>query len=550
VNKDGEADLVGRGGRPLLAGRRVTREEAGPPAGPPLPEGSPPPGQDEFREAVFAGQRVLALAAKLSAAGEAYGRLHLLKSLAPLERSESATRSLVYGGVSLSFVLVLLLLNLLLSRMVLAPVRRVHDAMARAATGDLQARLPVPSRDEVGSMAESFNRMVSELEASRREIEGYSRNLEAMVEARTGELRASQSTLLALKNHLATVIANVGTGVLSLDEGGRIETFNERAGEILGLASEKALGRTAGEALGGAAARILDVVAPVRDGRESWNEAQVACELPQGLRTLAVTASALRGEGGRPIGTVVVVEDLTEILATQRLTAWKEAVERVIHEIKNPLTPVGLAAETLKTAWGRDPARFAGLFPSAIDMILGAVRNLKDLIGEFSHFSRLPAMQPQRLDPNAVVLDALAPYSQAPGERVKVRVDLAPDAPEVEVDAEQLKRVLLNVINNALEAMGDAGGELRLSTAREGKGVAIRVDDDGPGVEDVERIFEPHYTTKVKGLGLGLAIARQIVEEHGGTIRAESAPGRGTSVCIHLPAAPPAGDGRAAPSGR
>lgn len=542
VDADGEADLVGPGGRPLLAGRRVAREE-------PRPAGDvPPPGLDEFREAFFGDRRVLALAAPLSAAGEPYGRLHLLKSLAPLEQSEAITRSLLYGGVTLSFVLVLLLLNLLLSRMVLAPVRRVHDAMARAATGDLQVRLPVLSRDEVGSIAESFNRMVGELEASRRQVEGYSRDLESMVEARTAELRASQASLLALKNHLATVIANVGTGVVSLDEDGRIETFNGRAGEILGLAPEGARGRTLEEALGGAAmARIVEAVSNVRDGREEWHEAQVTCDLPQGRRTLAVAASALRGEGQRPIGTVVVVEDLTEILATQRLTAWKEAVERVIHEIKNPLTPVGLAAETLKTAWGRDSARFAGLFPPAIDMILGAVRDLKDLIGEFSRFSRLPAMQPERLDPNALVLEALSPYSQAPIDPVRVRVDLAPDVPEVEVDANQLKRVLLNVINNALEAMAATGGELRLRTAREDGGVAIRVDDDGPGVEDVDRIFEPHYTTKVKGLGLGLAIARQIVEEHGGTIRAESVRGKGTSVRIHLPAAAPGAPGGGAP---
>ena len=141
--------------------------------------------------------------------------------------------------MTLTFVLVLLLLNPLLSRMVLTPVRRVHDAMSRAATGDLEVRLPVHSRDEVGSMAESFNRMVGELEASRREIEGYSRNLEAMVEARTAELRESQASLLALKNHLSTVIANVGTGVFSLDAEGRIEAFNDRAGEILGLSPER-----------------------------------------------------------------------------------------------------------------------------------------------------------------------------------------------------------------------------------------------------------------------------------------------------------------------
>ena len=250
---------------------------------------------------------MLSLTATLQAAGEPYGRLHVMKSLAPLERSEALMRSLLYGGVTLSFVSVLLLLNLLLSRIVLVPVRRVHDAMARAATGDLRVRLPVHSRDEVSSMAESFNRMVGELEASHQQIEGYSRNLESMVEARTAELRASEA----------------------------------------------------------------------------------------------------------------------KILASQRLEAWKEAVERVIHEIKNPLTPVGLAAETLKTAWARDRERFASVFPSAIDMILGAVRDLKELIGEFSRFSRLPAMRTERLDPNALVLEALSPYTRTPPEEVEVEVQLA-----------------------------------------------------------------------------------------------------------------------------
>lgn len=532
VDQEGEADLVGPGGRPLLAGQKVRREAVG--SGP-----VPLPGRDQFREASFGGQSVLALVSTLSAAGEPYGRLQILKSLAPLERGEATTRRVLYGGVTLSFVLVLLLLNLLLSRMVLRPVRRVQDAMARAATGDLQARLPVHSRDEVGTIALSFNRMVGELEASRREIEGYSRNLEGMVGERTAELRESQGSLLALKNHLSTVIATVGTGVFSLDEAGRVETFNERAGEILGVSPEEARGRSLEQALAGEPlARLLAAVEPVRAGQEARREAQVSCDLPQGRRALSVVASVLVGEARRPIGTVVVIEDLTQILATQRLEAWKEAVERVIHEIKNPLTPVGLAADTLKTAWSRDPARFADLFPPAIDMIQGAVRDLKELIGEFSRFSRLPPMRAERLDPNALVLEALAPYTQAPAETVKVRLELAPAAPEVEADADQIKRVLLNVINNALEAMAEGGGELRLRTAAEDGGLTIRVEDDGPGVTDVERIFEPHYTTKVKGTGLGLAIARQIVEEHGGTIRAESAPGQGTSVRIHLPAAP------------
>ena len=172
-------------------------------------------------------------------------------------------------------------------------------------------------------------------------------------------------------------------------------------------------------------------------------------------------------------------------------------------------------------------------------MIRGAVRDLKALIGEFSRFSRLPQMRPERSDPNALVLEALSPYSQGAPKGVDVSVDLAPDAPEIEADTDQIKRVLLNVINNALDAMAEAGGQLRLRTSAEDGRVVIRVDDDGSGVDDVERIFEPHYTTKVKGTGLGLAIARQIVAEHGGRILAESVPGRGTCVQIHLPAASP-----------
>jgi PAS domain S-box-containing protein len=533
VDHEGRAELVGDGNRPLITDRRVPLEEAR------LPETGVGEG-DDFRETSWGGVRALQLTTTLQAAGDSYGRLHVLYSLALLERSEALTRSLFYGGVTLTFVLVLLLLNLLLSRIVLAPVRRVHDAMSLAATGDLRVRLPVPSRDEVGSMAESFNRMVGELETSRREIEGYSRNLEAMVEGRTAELRESQASLLALKNHLATVIADVGTGVFSLDGEGRIEAFNDRAGEILGLPPAEVHGRKLEDALGGpGTARLVEVVAPVRDGRAARREAQVLCRLPRGRRTLSVVASVLLGEGRRPIGTVVVCEDLTQILASQRLEAWKEAVERVIHEIKNPLTPVGLAADTLKTAWARDRARFGELFPSAIDMIQAAVRDLKTLIGEFSRFSRVPKMRPERQDANALVVEVLSPYSQGPPPGIEVRKELAPDVPEVEADADQLKRVLFNVINNALEAMGQTGGQLRVRTRAEEGGVVILVEDDGPGVDDVERIFEPHYTTKVKGTGLGLAIARQIVEEHGGRILAESRPGRGTCVQIHLPAAPP-----------
>jgi PAS domain S-box-containing protein len=480
------------------------------------------------------GRAALYYATELTAAGESFGRLHLFYSLADVERGQTLTRNVFYAVVGSSFVLLLLLLNVLISRIVIDPVRNVQQAMSRAATGDLEGRLPVRSRDELGAMGEAFNRMVSELSASKREVEEHSRTLEAKVAARTRDLRESEASLLDLKNRLATVLANVGTGVIALDEDGRIETFNERVAEILAVKAEDAQGRRLDEVLTGDTRKILDCVDTVRRRATVRGEAQLVCHLPRGRRTLSIMASALPGDGLRG-GTVVVCEDLTEILATQRLGAWKEAVERVIHEIKNPLTPVALAAETLKSAHGQDRSRFDELFPSAIDMVLSSVRDLRALIAEFGRFSRLPEVQLERCGLNELVRSALAPYVNGGPVGTPVRLELEEELPMVEADPDQLRRVLLNVLHNALEAMEGRSGELKVTTSRDGREVVITVADQGPGVEDVERIFEPYYTTKVKGTGLGLAIARQIVEEHHGRMAVESRLGEGTSVHIRLP---------------
>jgi len=528
VRKDGEGLLVGAGGRALLSKRGLVTESL------PVLRGAPGT-EPVFEEVRFGGGRALSLATRLAAADEPFGRLHLLYSLAELDRREALTRTLVYGLAGTSFVALLLLLNLLIARIVISPLRSVQQAMSRAATGDLEARLPVHSRDELGRMADAFNRMVEQLAASKHEVLEHSRNLEGRVAARTRELRESEADLRDLKNRLSTVIANVATGVISLDDEGRIDTFNERAAEILGVPGD-VHGRRLAEVLEGDARQIAALAEATKRGPGGREEAQITCRLPRGRRTLSVVASVLPGEG-RTQGTVVVVEDLTEILATQRLGAWKEAVERVIHEIKNPLTPVALAAETLKSAHAADRKRFDALFPSAIDMVLSSVRDLKELIAQFSRFSRLPEIKLERCRLNDLVHAALAPYANGIPGGPTVRVERAEGLPEVLADPDPLKRVLLNVLNNALEAMEGAEGEIVVTTAADGREVVLSVADQGPGVEDVERIFEPYYTTKAKGTGLGLAIARQIVEEHHGRVSAESRPGRGLTVSIRLPAA-------------
>jgi PAS domain S-box-containing protein len=532
VGDDGRASFVGSGGRPLPGGGQVAVERLGSWRRQGTAEGP-------FREVSWSGETALYSVGALQAANEVYGRLHIVYSLAALGRSETLTRTIFYGLAGTTFVLLLLLLNLLISRIVIGPVQRVLEAMSQASRGELDVRLPVHSRDEIGTMAASFNRMVEQLEVSKGQIEGYSRNLERRVEERTRELRESEEKLLAVKNHLATVIANVATGVLSLDEAGRVTTFNDRAAEILGVRAEPAVGRTIEEVLVEPGQRaLIDFVATVRDRASGPRKGQLRVPLPQGLRTLSLVASPLRGEAGRTVGTVVVFDDLTQLLSSQRLEAWKEAVEKVIHEIKNPLTPVGLAAQTLRSAYAEDRAKFDEIFPSANDMILRAVKDLKDLIADFAQLSRLPKAQLRLHDVNALVADALAPYQHGEPDGIRVRSELAPGLPRIEADADQLKRVLLNVLNNAIEAMDERGGELRVTTGGpdESGRVRISVRDEGSGVEDVERAFEPHYTTKVKGTGLGLAIARQIVEEHHGRITVESRLGHGTTVRVHLPA--------------
>lgn len=535
VREEG-GELVGSGGRRLAARVSVIRER--------LPAWHGGTNDGSFTEISWGGARTLYSVAALRAADEVYGRLHILYSLAELGRGEARTRTVFYGLLATTFVLVLLLLNLLLSRIVLRPVQAVLEAMGEASTGSLEVRLPVHSRDEFGTMAASFNRMVEELAGSKREIEGYSRELEERVEERTAELRHSEESLLRLKDHLATVIANVATGVVSLDAEGRITTFNERAVEILSLAGPALEGRRLVEVLDRKEDRaLLDFVAEVVAGRTDLRKGQVVFDLPPGRRTLSLVASALKGPGRRA-GTVLVFDDLTQILASQRLEGWKEAVEKVIHEIKNPLTPVGLAAQTLRTAYEEDRQRFGTIFPSAIEMILSSVQDLKALIADFARFSRLPKIVLRRQDLNAMVREALTPYEHGAGPGIEVRHELDPSLPAVAADADQLKRVLLNVIHNAIEAMEGRAGEVRVRTEGpdDSGRVAIAVEDQGVGIEEVERIFEPHFTTKVKGTGLGLAIARQIVDEHGGEIRVVSRPGQGTAVTILLPAAePPAG---------
>jgi two-component system nitrogen regulation sensor histidine kinase NtrY len=243
-------------------------------------------------------------------------------------------------------------------------------------------------------------------------------------------------------------------------------------------------------------------------------------------------------------GRIYLVEDVTEVMRSNRLAAWAEMARRIAHEIKNPLTPIQLSAEHLLRVRSDGSADFDRTLHECVATILGQVSALREISSDFSAYSRLPDLHREPTDLAALVRATAAPYRSSPPPGIRVEEALAP-VPSVLVDARVLRRALVNLIENALQAM-DGGGTLGLALASEatpqGEVARIDVTDTGEGMspETAARIFEPYFSTRDTGVGLGLAIARRAVEEHGGTITAESALGKGTCMTVRLPLRPPA----------
>jgi two-component system nitrogen regulation sensor histidine kinase NtrY len=254
---------------------------------------------------------------------------------------------------------------------------------------------------------------------------------------------------------------------------------------------------------------------------------------------LTVMTTPLRRDDGGTDGTVIVFDDVSPLIRAQKAAAWREVARRLAHEIKNPLTPIQLCAERLRRHFAGAPDATRALVDECTTTIVGEVESLKGLVDEFSQFARMPAPRAVPTDLHALLDDTLSLYR---GLFTDVRLQwvLAPDVPKISVDPEQLRRVVINLVDNAIEAT-DRAGTIELSTHHDpaSRIVRIVVADDGPGIPAAERdkLFLPYYSTKHRGSGLGLAIVRRIVAEHGGSIEVRDNMPRGTRFEIELPTA-------------
>ncbi len=254
-------------------------------------------------------------------------------------------------------------------------------------------------------------------------------------------------------------------------------------------------------------------------------------------RTLAAIFTPLTDAAGASPGLIVVLEDVTDLLRAEKVAAWQEVARRLAHEIKNPLTPIQLSAQRIAKKFHEGDADLARVVKEGTDAIVNEVGGVKRLLDEFSRFARLPAVHPMPADPHQVIEQAIALYDGLhPG--VQFERDFHPDGHRIDLDAEQIKRVCVNLFDNAIQAMDGKGTiTVRTGSILDGKAFQVEISDQGPGIppEDRERMFLPYFSTKRRGTGLGLAIVNRIISDHDGSVRFEDNAPRGSRFVIELP---------------
>jgi PAS domain S-box-containing protein len=414
-----------------------------------------------------------------------------------------------------------------LSNQITRPVEALAVAMAEIATGKYDHRVALPATGEMGELVRAFNLMAADLDASRR-----------LAETSSAQVTAANQAIEERRRELETIIETIPSGVVTLDSRGTVLQSNRAFAALLGRSEEDGLSGTKVESLFPADS-AADLAGLMRRGRR-MGSAFTEIELHAGGRILhlAITSARFELAHGQP-GTVLVVEDTTDLLRAQRQLAWKEVAQRVAHEIKNPLTPIALSAERI----GRHLDRFQPDSPAVIrkcsEVILGCVATLRSLVDQFSALAEFPASQPRACNINHVAEEALALFSGRL-EGITVERSIEPGLPLVLADPVAIRRALANLIDNAAEAM--QGSLLRIlglksSLSEDGASVEVEVSDTGHGLTDEirERLFLPFYSTKQRGTGLGLSIAAKIVQEHCGSLRAESNSPKGARFLLRLP---------------
>ena len=447
-------------------------------------------------------------ALQISRSYEHYKHLMFLK--APAKNSYILTLLLI----TLVIIFAAIWCGLYLAKGITVPIQQLAAGTHEVAHGNWDYQIEAARDDEMGTLVNSFNQM-------------------------TRDLKQSNLELVRRRKFVETLLANITAGVISLDPQGKITTWNKAAEQMLGVNAAAALGQGPEEVFGAEPLGVMrDIVERLGD-RESV-EQEIKISLPDQVLTLFVTAATLRDDEGAILGVMIFLEDITHIQNVQRMEAWREVARRIAHEIKNPLTPIQLSAERLRKRYAKMLEGNGAVLDKCTTTIIQQVKELKTLVNEFSQFARLPSAQLARNDLNEIVREALFLFKEGHKD-----IDFhfhRGVIPPLELDREQMKRVVINLVDNAVAAV-EGKGEIRLATSHDRfRGIVVlEVADNGCGLESESRarIFEPGFTLKRDGTGLGLTIVGEIIKDHRGYIRVRPNEPRGTKFIIEIPAHEP-----------
>jgi two-component system nitrogen regulation sensor histidine kinase NtrY len=430
---------------------------------------------------------------------------------------------------------------LYLAKRITVPIQALVHGATEVAAGNLSYRVECPAFDELGSLVTSFNQMTGDLQENERHIEEAQENLR-----RTNTENANR------RRYIETILQTIATGVIALDANHKVRAINRAATQMLQareVSGEAKIEDVVDKAAADSLSALLNKAAVL--GTVTRN---IELAFPGKSLQIAATVTPLIDAAGQRAGWVMVLDDMTELLKMEKMSAWQEVARRLAHEIKNPLTPIQLSAERIlkrykqiefpvqQEGWQAEFARFDKLLTECVQVIIQEAGSLKNLVDEFSRFARLPEARFEDADLNQILENTLYLYNGRIPD-VDIRKELDENIPKVRLDPEQMKRVFINLFDNALEAMAQNQHkkvlQLRTSCNRPQGVVAIEISDSGRGFpeEYQDSVFLPYFSIRKGGTGLGLAIVRQIITEHHGNVRAEANIPVGTRIVIDLPLA-------------
>lgn len=493
-------------------------------------------GQGRLRGAVMAHFEIPGSIAfhaiEIQKAAETYDNLR--SGLAQFEVNYFSILALTTLAVIFGFVW----LGNYIARKITVPLEALAEGSRRLAEGNLDYQVGVKAVDELGVLVDSFNFMAREIRQSREKLEKANE-----------ELRATNVRLDERRLYIETILQNVAAGVMSVSSSEAIQTVNEAALKMLDTTRERILNRTVREVTN---SEIYQEFQGMKRRAQLYGTARRDITLQRGENQLhlAVTVTPNPVPLKDEAEFIVVLDDLTELIRAEKFAAWQEVAHRLAHEIKNPLTPIQLSAERVQKRFDRISSRFPTLpeleefgkvLSDAMRVIVAEAEMLKSLVQEFSRFARLPICRPREVQPHDLIEKTLGLYDGGL-EHLRIEKRFDPRIRLAHLDPEQMQRVFVNLIDNALDSLAEVNGERTLGIEThlnpDRGSLTIEFRDNGRGLADpdFENLFLPYFSTKKKGTGLGLAIVRQIISEHGGFIRAEANHPRGMRVIMELPA--------------